>query len=442
MTRDANEKGLAALRRVATQIAKNSQADLSLRLWNGETVPLGAHASGELAIAINSPAAVTRLLRGALGRRRINTLVELIAEGEIDFVGGTLLDIAVSGGEGTRGLGRRLSKFQLARNLLPFLFSSAQSATPKGHGFAGDAEEARPARRDDKALVQFHYDLSNDFYALFLDPEMQYSCAYFPTEETDLAAAQQAKLDMICRKLRMQPDDRFLDIGCGWGGLVIHAAQHFGARAHGITLSEAQLAFVKEKVARLGLQDRVTVELKHFRDLKGEYDRIASIGMFEHVAWDDHEAYFRKMRALLRPRGVMLHHAITRPGRATERQFRRKRAEYAAIVKYIFPGGELDHIGHTLTSMECAGFEVADVEAWREHYARTTKFWCERLYANREAAEHLVGAAKTRIWLLYLSGVSLGFTRGGSGIYQTVATRRARGTSGLPLSRADLYPPR
>lgn len=432
--RSADDRRLDAMRRLAAHLAGVLQADLSLRLWNGELLPLGPAPTGTLALVLRTPTAISRLLR----RPRLFTVLNLIAAGDIDIEGGTLLDLAARRGAGSRGLVRRLNKLLLARTLLPFLFLRGGRADA-GPAWQGRAAARPEAGRDDKALVQFHYDLSNDFYALFLDPEMQYSCAYFPTEDTDLASAQQAKMDMICRKLRLQPGDRFLDIGCGWGGLVIHAAQHFGAHAHGITLSEAQLAFAQAKIARLGLQDRVTVELKHFRDLKGEYDRIASIGMFQHVAWDDHDAYFRKMRDLLRPRGVMLHHAITRPGRATERQFRRKRPEYAAIVQYIFPGSELDHIGHTLTSMECNGFEVADVEAWREHYARTTKFWCERLYANRDAATREVGAAKTRLWLLYLAGVSLGFARGGLGIHQTVATRRARGTSGLPLSRADLY---
>jgi cyclopropane-fatty-acyl-phospholipid synthase len=161
--------------------------------------------------------------------------------------------------------------------------------------------------------------------------------------------------------------------------------------------------------------------------------------MFEHVGWDDHAAYFQKMKSLLRPRGVMLHHAITRPAKASERAFRRKRAEYAALVKYIFPGGELDHIGHTLTSLERAGFEIHDVEGWREHYGRTTRLWCENLYVRREAAEREVGAAKTRLWLLYLAGCALAFERGGVGIFQTVVTKRSKGPSFLPWSRSDLY---
>jgi cyclopropane-fatty-acyl-phospholipid synthase len=215
------------------------------------------------------------------------------------------------------------------------------------HAFQG-AQAARPEQgRDDKALVQFHYDLSNAFYALFLDPEMVYSCAYFPDWEVDLATAQRAKLEHVCRKLRLKPGETLLDIGCGWGGLVCHAAQHHGVRAHGVTLSEAQLELAKRRIAERGLSDRVTVELKDFRVLDGQFDKIASVGMYEHVGLDNRDAYFGQIRDLLRPRGVYLHHAITRPMKRTEKDFRRKRPEYAAIVDFIFPGSELDHVGGT-----------------------------------------------------------------------------------------------
>ncbi len=434
---DSDTGRLAGLRRLAAHLAPLLQADFALRLWTGETLPLGPSARQDLAIAINSPAAITRLLR----RPALRTLIDLLAAGAIDIEGGTLLDLAARRGAASRGFARRIDKALALRALVPFLFASARPAPSDraGHAYAG-RQAARPAEgRDDAALVQFHYDLSNAFYASFLDPEMQYSCAYFPEPDTDLAGAQRAKLDMICRKLRLRPGDRFLDIGCGWGGLVCHAARYYGVQAHGVTLSPAQLEGAQQRIARAGLADRVRVELKDYRALEGEYDRIASIGMFEHVGAANHAAYFTHLHGLLRPRGVMLHHAITRPAKRSARAFRRRRPEYAAVVDYIFPGSELDHIGNTLASIERHGFEVHDVEAWREHYARTTRLWCERLYAARGFAEQEVGAAKTRLWLLYLAGVSLGFERGGIGIFQTVATRRARGASLLPPTRADLY---
>jgi len=435
MTESApTDRRLAALRRLLEPLAPQLGMDLALRLWDGVPLPLGPHWSGDLAIAIRSPAALSRLLR----RPGLPTLIELFAEDLVAIEGGTLLDLAARRGAGsTRGLARKVDKLDAARALIPFLFGPGRAGA--GHGYAGRAETRHEAGRDDKALVQFHYDLSNEFYALFLDPEMVYSCAYFPHWEASLEDAQRAKLEMICRKLRLAPGERFLDIGCGWGGLVCHAAQHHGVGAHGVTLSQAQHDYAVEKVQRLGLADRVTIELKDFRALRGEFDKIASVGMYEHVGLDNRDGYFRQIRDLLRPRGIYLHHAIARPMKRTERQFRRANPEFKALVKYVFPGGELDHVGGTTDAMERNGFEIHDTEGWREHYGRTCRLWTERLHANREAAEREVGAAKTRLWLLYLAGVCLAFERGTVGIFQTVATKRARGPSGLPPTRADLY---
>jgi cyclopropane-fatty-acyl-phospholipid synthase len=428
------DRRIAGVQRLIRHVAEVAPLDLSVRLWDGSVLPLGPGAGANLVLVLSSPAALTRLVR----RPRLTTVVELIAEGAIDLEGGTLLDLAARIEGSTRGMARRIDKMLAARTLLPFLFGPGGAG--HGHAYAGTQAEKHGRGRDDRALVQFHYDLSNAFYALFLDPEMVYSCAYFPDWSADIATAQKAKLEMICRKLRLRPGERMLDIGCGWGGLVCHAAQHHGVKAHGVTLSMAQHDFAVEKVRRLGLQDRVTIELRDFRDLAGmEFDKIASIGMYEHVGLANREGYFAQIRALLRPRGIYLHHAITRPAKRDARAFRRKRPEYAAVVNYVFPGSELDHIGNTVQDLERSGFEVHDVEGWREHYGRTCRLWTERLYANRAAAEAEVGAARTRLWLLYLAGVCLGFERGTIGIFQTVATKRARGAAGLPPTRADLY---
>jgi cyclopropane-fatty-acyl-phospholipid synthase len=432
-----NEKRLDAARRLIRHVGDQLQATLSVRLWNGEVVGLGPQARGDLLIALNSDLALTRLVR----RPRLVTIIELLASGDIGIEGGTLLDLAARRGSMNRkGLVRRLDKALVLRCLLPFLFGAKASVPETDHGFRGPQDAGRDDRgRDNKALVQFHYDLSNAFYGLFLDPEMVYSCAYFPRWDASLEEAQAAKLDMICRKLRLQEGESFLDIGCGWGGLVCHAAKNYGVRAHGVTLSQAQLDFAREKIARLGLQDRVTVELKDYRELQGAYDKIASIGMFEHVGLDNHATYFTHMHSLLRPRGLLLNHAIARPAKKSMRAFRRKRPEFAALTRYIFPGGELDYIGLSLTNLERHGFEVHDVEGWREHYGRTCRLWTERLYANREAAEREVGAAKTRLWLIYLAGCALAFERGSVGIFQTLVSRKARGSAGLPPTREDWY---
>lgn len=434
--KDKAHRQIAAARRLVGHLAQTLDADLSVRLWNGERLPLGSRVSDDLGFAINTPAALTRLVR----RPRFATLIELLADGGVEIEGGTLIDVAQRRGQvRTKGLFRRIDKLLVARNLLPFAFGSA-----KGDGsqaFAGPIETSVEKGRDDKALIHFHYDLSNAFYALFLDERMVYTCAYFETDHDDVAEAQRAKLDMICRKLRVKEGDRFLDIGCGWGALVIHAAQNYGARSHGVTLSEEQFAFAQARIAALGLQDRVTVELRDYRSLDApeSFDKIASIGMFEAVGIDNHDIYFKQMRRLLRPRGLYLHHAIARPSKKNMKRFRKQRAEYKALTTYIFPGGELDTAGMSINGLERNGFEVHDVEGWREHYQRTCRLWTERLYANREKAAAEVGWPKTRLWLLYLAGCSLAFERSAVGIFQTLASKRDKGPSGLPPTRRDLY---
>ncbi|MCX7325663.1 MAG: cyclopropane-fatty-acyl-phospholipid synthase, partial [Hyphomicrobiales bacterium] len=255
----------------------------------------------------------------------------------------------------------------------------------------------------------------------------------------DIARAQRDKLDMICRKLRLKPGDRFLDIGCGWGALVCHAAQHYGVEAHGVTLAEEQLRLAQDKVRRLGLEGRVTLHLKDYIQMEGQFDKIASIGMFEQVGIKNHLDYFRSVNRLLRPRGLYLHHTIARRAKKTDRAFNKMSAEYRALVRYIFPGGELDHLGMSIANLERTGFEVHDVEGWRENYQRTTYLWWKRLYERRSEAEALVGPEKTRMWLLYLAGCSMAFQRGGAYINQTLVSKRTRGPSGLPFTRADLY---
>ncbi|HEY5796733.1 MAG TPA: cyclopropane-fatty-acyl-phospholipid synthase family protein, partial [Bosea sp. (in: a-proteobacteria)] len=264
-------------------------------------------------------------------------------------------------------------------------------------------------------------------------------CAYFTEDHGDIDRAQRDKLDMICRKLRLKPGDRFLDIGCGWGALVCHAAQHYGVEAHGVTLAEEQFKLAQEKVERLGLSGKVTLHLRDYTQMEGEFDKISSIGMFEQVGIRNHPDYFRAVNRLLRPRGLYLHHTISRRAKKTDKAFNKMPAEYRALVRYIFPGGELDHLGMSITNLERHGFEVHDVEGWREHYQRTTRLWWERLDARKSEAEAEIGAERTRMWLLYLAGCSLAFERGGALVNQTLVSKRRKGASGLPLTRADLY---
>lgn len=268
---------------------------------------------------------------------------------------------------------------------------------------------------------------------------MVYSCGYFTDFANSIDQAQKDKLDHICRKLRLKPGERLLDIGCGWGAMLIHAAKYYGVVGHGVSLSEAQTQLARERIRAEGLEDRITIEIKSYAELFGSFDKISSIGMFEHLGLANHAAYFSASHRLLEPGGIYLHHAITRRDKGNMKKTLRKGPEFKALIKYIFPGGELDTIGMTLGNLEAHGFLVYDVENLREHYARTCRLWAERLHARFDEAIAEVDEARARLWLLYLTGCSITFERASAQIFQTVVTTRARGPSGLPPTRADLY---
>jgi cyclopropane-fatty-acyl-phospholipid synthase len=427
------ESRLTGLKTLLAHMRDVTKLDVGFVLWDGSTVPADL-ALNALAIKFADEGVVGALVR----KPKLDTILNLWVTKRVDIRNGTAFDIA---GLGDRVRGRDL-RAAVDRRLA---FSTALKflLVPRGGPWPlENIQEDRPSdgsEHENKTNIQYHYDVSNAFYTLFLDPEMVYSCAYFTDWKNDIAQAQRDKLEMICRKLRLKEGERFLDIGCGWGALVCHAAKNHRVRAHGVTLSQTQFDLAQEKVKRLGLQDRVTLELRDYRTLDGQFDKIASIGMFEHVGIDNHPAYFKSVKKLLAPEGIYLHHAITRPAKRDDKVFRKKRAEYVAITRYIFPGGELDHIGMTAANLERFGFQVHDVEGWREHYARTCRLWHDRLLANYDKAVQEIGEPKTRLWLIYLAGCSLGFQRGTLNIFQTVASRKRRGASGLPPTRADLY---
>jgi len=427
---------LEAARGLARDLAGKLDLNASLRLWDGSLTPLGKNVTGPFEISIADAGVIGSLLRWPT----LDNFIRHYVDKGIDFSGGTLIDLGSQLNQGGRSVklkGR--DALQFARQLYPFLTARTDDSAGDDQGFEGEVTGRKRKTADNKDYIQFHYDLSNDFYALFLDPEMVYSCAYYTDWNNDVAQAQRDKLEMICRKLRLKPGDRFLDIGCGWGGLICHAAKNYGVTAHGITLSEEQLAFAREKIKRLCLEDRVTVELKDYSMMAGQFDKIASIGMYEHIGLKNIPGYMQKMQQLLAENGLFLNHAIAR--RAPKQGWfkKRMRPEQKAIAKYIFPGGELDDIGHSIFAMERAGFEILDVEAWRLHYARTCKLWCERLTANREEAIRHVGEQKYRIWVAYLAGVSLAFSRGTLRIFQTLVSKNAKRPPAIPPSRADLY---
>ncbi|MBX3436883.1 MAG: class I SAM-dependent methyltransferase [Planctomycetaceae bacterium] len=425
-----------AARSFLEHLSQQLDAPIAVRLWDGTMVPLGRNVRPELVLSISGPGVIGSLLR----RPTPDNLLRHYARKQIDFHGADLYSfIDAARVRHSRQKSRRVPKGVLARAVAAFLFTPAES-TDVDHCYAGDEVGHHRRAGENKDFIQFHYDISNEFYGLFLEPEMVYSCAYFTDWNNSLEQAQQDKLEMICRKLQLQPGERFLDIGCGWGALVCHAARHYGVQAHGITLSERQLQSAREKVARLGLQKQVTLELRDYQHLEGQWDKIASIGMVEHVGVANMQGYMQKVRSLLPDRGIFLNHGLTRPAKRTQKKFRRMRPERRLLAKYIFPGGELDHIGHMLETMEAAGFEVHDVEGWRDHYAHTCKLWCQRLTDRGDEAIRHVGEERYRMWLLYLAGVSMAIRDGSACIFQTVASNRAsKGVSRMPPTRAHLY---
>ena len=431
---EAQDKRLVAARRIAEEVGRHLNVDVSVRLWDGSRVPLGRDVKSDLAIAFKSPGTLTSMMRWP----SLDRLIRHYAHGNIDVEGGSILELGEQlGGQETRRQLKKINKLSLMREALPLLLGAADKPN-ESRGYEGDEIGRQEHSRDDTKYIQFHYDVSNDFYRLFLDEAMIYTCAYFTDWSNTIDRAQQDKLEMICRKLRLKQGDRMLDIGCGWGGLICYAAKHYGVEAVGVTLSQEQYDLARETIASHGLEGQVEVRLQNYLDLDESFDKISSIGMYEAIGVKSYPAYFKKIRSMLSEDGLFLNHGITRRGKRRKTSFS-KRPEQRALLKYIFPGGELDDIGNTIQHMEIAGFEVHDVEGWREHYALTTKHWCERLVARKEEAIAIVGPETYRIWVAYLAGCSLAFTRGSARIFQTVASKSAKGASPLPPTRADLY---
>ncbi|PYV83896.1 MAG: class I SAM-dependent methyltransferase [Acidobacteria bacterium] len=293
----------------------------------------------------------------------------------------------------------------------------------------------RHTKTRDQCAVSFHYDVSNDFYKLWLDSAMVYSCAYFNSTDDNLDRAQTQKLGYICRKLRLKPGERLLDIGCGWGGLIMHAARNNGVHATGITLSEQQHALAQERIAEAGLKSVCEVRLLDYRDAGklGEFDKLVSVGMVEHVGENKLPEYFRTAFQLLKPGGVFLNHGIGRAGNRAEP------SERTFTDAYVFPDAELIPISTTLRHAEESGFEVRDVENLREHYFLTLCHWLRRLEASADTANEMVGEIKYRIWRLYLAGSAHYFQSGKLALYQSLLTKNIVGRSTVPLTRDDWY---
>jgi cyclopropane-fatty-acyl-phospholipid synthase len=379
------------------------------------------------AVVVRSPDALRRIVQspGELGFSRA------YVAGDVDIEGDVFAALALR----DRFANTRLRP----RDVIDILRTAGPRAL---RPLAPPPEEARlrgrlHSKARDAAAIAHHYDLSNEFYRLLLGPSMTYSCAVWSDDTATLEDAQWAKHELVCRKLRLEPGMRLLDIGSGWGSMVLHAAREHGVRAVGVTISRNQHDLATKRVAEAGLADRVEVRLQDYRDVDdGPYDAVSSIGMFEHVGLARLAEYFERIHAVLRPEGRLLNHAIGRPAHMAHGRGRAATKANAFIDRYVFPDGELHELGTVVSAMQHAGFEVRHVESFREHYALTLRRWVANLEAAWEQAVEEVGSARARVWRLYLAGSALAFEADRTQIHQALATKTIDGASGMPLRPA------
>ncbi len=419
----AAQTGLLILQ---TLLAECHPRTFAVRFWDGTTWEPESGQEAVFTLVIQHPGALRRMFLAGSNLAVGEAYIYGDFDVEGDFESAFALERFLTGA--------RLNiteKLRIVRHLrrLPPTERSAQ-----GRGAAKLSGPLHSLSRDREA-VRYHYDISNDFYALWLDRRMVYSTAYFTDPKEDLDTAQERKLDYICRKLRLRPGERLLDIGCGWGGLVLHAAQTRGVETVGITLNGSQADLARERIREEGLGDRCRVEVRDYREMDdpGGFDKIASVGMFEHVGESRLREYFGRAWRLLKPGGAFLNHGIA--SSPTQPQ---DRGPYFAD-HYVFPDGDLVPVSTTLRIAENAGFEVRDVESLREHYLLTLRHWARRLEARYESARRLAGEVTCRVFRLYLNGAAYRFRTGATNVYQALLVKPDRGRSGLPLTRKDWY---
>ncbi|MGE5621606.1 MAG: class I SAM-dependent methyltransferase [Bacillota bacterium] len=386
-------------------IRDRSALPLRLVLWNGQQLDFGQQ-SPHVTVKVPHASALSYLLTPSLFN-----LGQAYVEGKIEVEGRVNEIISI----GTA----------LARQTL------------KQEGkFARIVRTFQHTKKKDEEAIRYHYDVSNEFYSMWLDKNMVYSCAYFEHGDEDLDTAQLQKIDHILTKIRLQPGQALLDIGCGWGALVMRAAEKYGARCVGITLSQNQYELAKERVERAGLADRVEIRLQDYRDVRGTYDRITSVGMFEHVGAKNLPLYFSRMRELLADDGVAMNHGITSTD-PNDGETAFGGGEF--IEKYVFPQGELHHISTVLRTMQEGGLEALDIENLRRHYARTCSIWADNFEANAQRIKSLVDEKRFRIWRVYLAGCAYAFMQDWISLYQVVCVKAGRNASTLPWSRRYMY---
>jgi len=401
----------SALKLSAWSTGLRSQLSLPLRveLWNGERLDFSSDPP-RVTIRVPGPSSLRYLLSPTL-----YNLGRAYVEGALEI------------------RGRAADMIRIGSELAAAKGSAGRPANPLWPLW----QHVRHTRERDAEAIRYHYDVSNDFYAAWLDPNMVYSCAYFENGSEDLATAQIKKIDHILRKIDLRPGQRLLDIGCGWGALAIRAAEQFGARCVGITLSDNQARLARERVAQAGLEQQVEIRLQDYRDLDGEFDRITSVGMFEHVGVQHLRDYFEKIGTLLAPGGVVMNHGIT----TVDVGERASPFGVGAFVnQYVFPQGELAHLSTVIKAMQQGGLEVRDVENLRRHYARTCALWTENFESRFEAIGQLTDARRLRIWHVYLAGCAYAFAHDWISLYQIVGAKAGEDPAQIPWSRRYMYP--
>jgi cyclopropane-fatty-acyl-phospholipid synthase len=409
---------------IAQLLSNFPRHDFAVRFWDGSS--WGNTQQPRFTLVINHP----RVLRKMFLSPTELSLGECYIFGELDVEGDLeaafeLGNYLVTQKNTLSPLGVRLAE------LLEFSATEVEEAGERGAHLAG----AVHSMERDRQAIRYHYDLPPEFFALWLDRRKMYSCAYFASEdEADLDTAQYRKLDYICKKLRLHPGETLLDIGCGWGGLLAFAATHYDVEVLGITLSIRQAEVTRKRIHELGLNQRCRVEVCDYRSLSSDrqFEKIVSLGMFEHVGERHLPEYFSQVWQLLSPGGAFLNTGIS-----ASPTYERQRPSF--IEKYVFPDGELVPVSSALSAAEFSGFEIRDVESLREHYGLTLRLWVQRLESHAELARQITDETTYRIWRLYMAGSAYAFRTGRINIYQVLFAKPQNGDSGMPLTRADWY---
>jgi cyclopropane-fatty-acyl-phospholipid synthase len=394
------------LHTLVDKIRNEHALPLRIELWNGQQFDFGGGAP-QVTVRVPQASALAYLLRPTL-----DSLGAAYVEGKIEV------------------LGKAAEMVKIVNAL------AAHSLPSRKNGWHIGLARRRNRKAEAEA-IRYHYDVSNEFYAQWLDPNMVYSCAYFENGDESLEQAQIKKIDHILKKIALQPGQRLLDIGCGWGALVIRAAQQFGAHCVGVTLSEQQYLYAKNKVEQAGLSHLIEIRLQDYRDIDGTFDRITSVGMFEHVGLRNLPVYFEKIHDLLAEGGMAMNHGIT----STDPDD--GDSPYGGgtfIDRYVFPHGEVPHISRVLKTMQDGGLETLDVENLRQHYAKTCGIWADNFEKRADQIRPLTDAKHFRIWQVYLAGCSYAFEKDHIAIFQVLCTRSGRDARTLPRSRRYMYP--